>query len=86
MGQRFGRLVVTGIDWNIDDNETVTYCTCKCDCGRTTRVLRSSLITGNTSSCGHHKYTKDWTGYISKYYVEFLKRSDKQTSDGSFYW
>ena len=86
LGQRFGRLVVTGVDWNIDDNETVTYCTCKCDCGRTTRVLRSSLITGNTSSCGHHKYTKDWTGYISKYYVEFLKRSDKQTSDGSFYW
>ncbi len=47
-GQRFGRLTalyrMEGVNCR--------YYYCKCDCGNTVTVLGSSLISGNTKSCG----------------------------------
>lgn len=49
-GQRFGRLVAvkpTGeMRWGSEIWE------CKCDCGQTTRVIKSNLASGGTQSCG----------------------------------
>lgn len=49
-GKRYGRLIVTGLDY-LEDRHT-TWWKCECDCGNTVVVRRSSLISGNTSSCG----------------------------------
>ena len=45
IGQRFGKLVV--VEWA----KHSTWL-CKCDCGKTARVLTANLTRGNTSSCG----------------------------------
>lgn len=53
VGDRIGRLVVEGISFAKDKRGKVhSYCSCKCDCGKTIKVLSYSLISGNTSSCG----------------------------------
>ena len=53
LDQRFGRLVV------IDAGEapeftayTGRYWLCRCDCGKEVNVRSSSLLSGNTRSCG----------------------------------
>ncbi len=48
IGQRFGRLVVTGE--RIDGKHR--WCTVRCDCGTERRVRASSLRSGDTTSCG----------------------------------
>lgn len=57
-GQRFGKLVVIE---ETDPYYPSTYKTskrryrrwlCKCDCGKETKVIQTSLLSGNTSSCG----------------------------------
>lgn len=48
-GQRFGRLLVISLNY-IDNGKA--YWNCKCDCGNQLSVLRSSLTSGNTKSCG----------------------------------
>lgn len=48
-GQRFGKLVV------IEEVQSVrgrSMWSCKCDCGKITTVIGSSLRSGNTTSCG----------------------------------
>lgn len=54
IGQRFGRLTV--IDFagtRIDSNgKHITYYKVHCDCGNELEVMRSSLKTGKTQSCG----------------------------------
>ena len=50
IGQRFGKLTVTG-----DSGERKGGCilwTCKCDCGKEILCRRFELISGNTQSCG----------------------------------
>lgn len=49
-GQRFGRLVVVGAGVK-DFGKPVVY-PCLCDCGSGSSVTRSSLLSGNTQSCG----------------------------------
>lgn len=49
IGQRFGRLVVTGPAEKL--GKYVSHL-CRCDCGREKRVLRQSLLNGATRSCG----------------------------------
>jgi hypothetical protein len=53
-GQRFGRLTVisraTGIQAN--SGKLISQWLCKCDCGQKPIVGQSSLLTGNTESCG----------------------------------
>lgn len=48
VGQRFGRLVVSGLDFG----RRRTIAQCRCDCGNDTEVITTSLTTGNTKSCG----------------------------------
>lgn len=57
-GRRFGRLLVNSL--NCIENEKV-YWNCKCDCGNQIVVLRSSLTSGNTKSCGclHREMAKN---------------------------
>lgn len=53
-GQRFGRLVVLGID-----SKYIAPCgkrdakwRCQCDCGKETTVIGRNLLSGRTRSCG----------------------------------
>lgn len=55
-GQRFGRLVVIGID---DRNTRKTYYNCQCDCGKIKSVRSDSLIAGAIQSCGCMKREQD---------------------------
>lgn len=49
-GQQFGKLTVLGLD-HMDDHGT-SYWTCKCECGNTKVIARTSLVRGTTVSCG----------------------------------
>lgn len=52
-GQRFGRLVVLERNYEAEkSHNNNTYWNCKCDCGKITCVVKSSLIQGQTKSCG----------------------------------
>lgn len=55
-GQRFGRLVVIGID---DRNTRKTYYNCQCDCGKVKSVRSDNLIAGRIQSCGCMKREQD---------------------------
>ena len=54
VGQRFGRLVVLERDFEEEKKHpfTNTYWKCQCDCGNIVTVVKSSLTTGATKSCG----------------------------------
>jgi len=67
-GRRFGRLTVIKQADNINNR---TRWLCKCDCGNEKIILRTSLISNSTKSCGcynkeqmHKKVFKDLTGKI----------------------
>lgn len=48
-GQRFGRLVVIGVD---DRNTRKTYYYCRCDCGTVKSIRSDGLLSGAVQSCG----------------------------------
>jgi hypothetical protein len=50
IGKRFGRL--SALKYHSKDFTNGYLYLCKCDCGKKTIVLRTSLISGNTKSCG----------------------------------
>lgn len=50
IGNRYGKLVVIKFLYKDKRNQKVYLC--QCDCGNTIEVIASSLLTGNTSSCG----------------------------------
>lgn len=55
IGQRFGRLVVireTEPYYSRTGNNKYRRWLCLCDCGNEKSIIQSSLITGNTKSCG----------------------------------
>lgn len=49
-GQRFGRLVTVRRVKNDKDGRSRWLC--KCDCGNCKVIYKSSLVSGNTQSCG----------------------------------
>lgn len=51
-GQKFNRLTVINFQFERKNHK---YYLCQCDCGKNTIVERSSLIRGNTKSCGCFK-------------------------------
>lgn len=53
-GLRFGRLTVTGYagPYRTGRSHSCALWECRCDCGTMTCVPRTSLIKGNTKSCG----------------------------------
>lgn len=55
-GQKFGRLLVIGID---DKNTRKTYYNCQCDCGKIKSIRADSLLSGAVRSCGCLKKEQD---------------------------
>lgn len=56
IGQRFGRLVVIGLD---DRNSKKTYWVCQCDCGGIKSARSDCLLCGAVKSCGCMKKEQD---------------------------
>lgn len=90
-GKRFGMLTVTEMLYKDKDHKH-TRCRCVCDCGNETIVLPYRLKNGHTKSCGCYKKIassesslKDYTGIITEYGVEFIRRAEK-SCDGSYLW
>ena len=49
---QFGRLTAVRLTWCRETWRYKWICSCSCEEGKTTSVLASDLISGNTSSCG----------------------------------
>lgn len=79
-GKRFGRLTVLSMaeDYVSPSGHRLSRCNCLCDCGTTTVVNMSSLITGKTQSCGcllnSQGFLKDNPALVDKY--DFKKNSE----------
>lgn len=87
-GKTFGKLTVLEMNWDVSP----TKCICLCECGNISYVINTGLTSGKTTSCGCHRRkmqsisnTKDFTGYISDYGVELIKRSYKN-NHGTWVW
>lgn len=70
-GERYGKLVVT--TYVGQDTKRQSIWDCQCDCGKTTIVTRSSLISGHTRSCGciFHKAGGDASNHNGKRAPEY---------------
>ena len=65
LGERFGRLVVQALD----TTKTKAHYLCKCDCGNEVIVIRGSLLSGGTKSCGclhRDRCSSDDSWFINK--------------------
>ena len=62
IGQRFGRLIAIE-PTNLRSNKNVVWL-CRCDCGNTTNVRATHLVSGATRSCGclHREIVKAYVG------------------------
>lgn len=74
IGKRFGKLVVVAKakDYVSPSGNHLSQFKCKCDCGNTTVVTRTSLVTGETKSCGCLKNTAG----LVKNNPELMKKYD----------
>lgn len=54
-GQRFGRLIVKELSLNNKYKSFGAHWICQCDCGNTTTVFSSDLLSGKTQSCGCYR-------------------------------
>lgn len=64
VGQRFGRLVVEGLDANKSYTKHQAFYKCRCDCGGYITTQASSLKNGSTKSCGCLPRERfDYVGY-----------------------
>lgn len=59
-GRVFGHLTVVGIGkpYVSDKGKKMKRWHCQCDCGKTTEVSTHSLVSGDTTSCGHASHPK----------------------------
>lgn len=87
-GQKFGRLTVLETIWN----EEFPKVKCRCDCGNIVILNKNYVQSGHTQSCGCLQKetasltnTKDWTGIVSDYGVEFISQSRKNKL-GQWLW
>lgn len=88
IGQKFGRLTIVDILWDAKPTKAI----CKCDCGNNYIGSKADIVSGHTQSCGclqsentSKANTKDWTGHISDYGVEFLYQ-DCMNENGQWMW
>lgn len=63
-GQRFGRLVVIGVD---DRGTRKTYLYCQCDCGTVKSIRSDGLLSGAVKSCGCLKREQDKTNLTANH-------------------
>lgn len=88
IGEKYGRLTIIDIIWDADRTKAI----CKCDCGNKYIGVKSDIVSGHTRSCGclqsdraSESNTKDWSGIISDYGVEFINR-DHMNNKGQWMW
>ena len=88
VGEKFSRLTILDILWDSKPIKAV----CKCDCGNEYIGIKSDIVAGHTQSCGclqkemaSKSNTKDWTGFVSDYGIEFLK-PDHIREQGQWLW
>lgn len=80
-GMKFGRLTAikkVGTKGNGKGSKSIWLC--RCDCGNEKEILRNSLVSGTTKSCGclekEVKATKIWNGKIKD--LEHLDWNERQ--------
>ncbi|MCQ2136741.1 MAG: hypothetical protein MJY67_07470 [Bacteroidales bacterium] len=74
-GQRYGRLVVLGMD-EVEIGVTMSSYyryICKCDCGNVVSVPQSSLMGGRARSCGCYRQERA-KAFLDENRAEFLRR------------
>lgn len=88
IGEKHGMLKIIDIIW--DDGKAKAIC--ECDCGNNYIGNKADIICGHTQSCGclqskraSESNTKDWTGVISNYGVEFICK-DHMNEKGQWMW
>lgn len=88
VGEKYGRLTIIDIIWDADKTKAI----CKCDCGNDYIGSKADIVSGHTQSCGclqsdraSESNTKDWTGIISDYGVEFICK-DHMNEKGQWMW
>lgn len=88
IGRKYGRL--TGIKYIQNTKPVKVFC--KCDCGNTTTVAKSDLMSGHTQSCGclQREITGkvnevDYTNRLTETGIMFLSKI-KQTKTGQWIW
>ena len=88
IGEKFGRLTIVDILWGNAPVRAV----CKCDCGNDYIGIKTDITSGHTQSCGclqsekaSEANTKDWTGHVSNFGVEFLSQ-DSMNDKGQWLW
>lgn len=64
--KKFGKL--TALDFNPGENGGKTSWNCACSCGNTVIVQTSSLMTGDTKSCGCLKFDKQFNSIHKRLY------------------
>lgn len=89
--QRFGRLVAMerdGFYINPTSNKRISVWKCICDCGATTSVIISSLISGKTQSCGCLQKDKTTTHGKSrdKRYKAHSAMKDRCNNSNNIHW
>lgn len=87
-GNKYGRLTIL----KIIPETYPTRVECKCDCGNIYIGRQADIVCGHTQSCGclqrdmaSGSNTKDWTGVVSEYGVEFLYR-ETMNNKGQWLW
>lgn len=87
VGFRFGKLIVTDVEYTNENGEYKTICHCICDCGNKTNVLRSSLVSGRTISCGCAIHDKKFINRSGETIngIEFIS-VNKRGNDGGYLW
>jgi len=80
IGNKYGRLLITGIDYSVKPSVAI----CKCDCGNIIRRNKAEVVCGDIQSCGclHRDRvaevnTKDFTDMVSDSGVVFVSRAYK---------
>lgn len=88
IGEKHGRLKIIDVIWDEGKAKAV----CKCDCGNDYIGIKADIISGHTQSCGclqseraSESNTKDWSGIISNYGVEFICK-DHMNNKGQWMW
>lgn len=74
VGKKFGELTILSISEPVTENNSQRICKCKCSCGKEVQTNFSSVLFGNTSSCGHLKVAK---GSKSLQKIIQIKRANK---------
>lgn len=93
VGKKFGMLTVIEQTKSKNNKNRKRYWKCKCECGNIVITTTDNLKSNHATSCGckrkntlHEKLTKDWKGFVSDNGIEFISRSNKQSSEQCYFW